>query len=139
MPTTRESSHLTRGRLVRLGKFATVGAAGFAVNLAVFALLNGMFWYVLSGSIAWLAGNLSSYDLNRRFTFESGERSYLGGLRRHLAVYLAGFVWYAATLWLLGLVAGAYLAITVAAATSGVVNFVGSELWTFETGASEVE
>jgi putative flippase GtrA len=72
--------------------------------------------------------------LNRRFTFSDVEKGYVRGYGRHLSVYLVGFVAYAVTLWAVGLFVGRFVALGVAVAVSGTVNFVGSEFWVFDPG-----
>ncbi|WP_224333765.1 GtrA family protein [Haloprofundus halobius] len=124
-----------RDRLTRLGKFILVGVSSFVVNLVVFALVTPLLWYLVAGSLSWLVANLSSYNLNRWFTFDDTGRSYLRGYARHLSVYSVGFVVYLAALWLFGLVVGNFAALGLATAFSGVVNFVGSEFWVFSTGS----
>ncbi|WP_224448600.1 GtrA family protein [Haloprofundus salilacus] len=123
-----------QARLTRLGKFTLVGASSFVVNLVVFALITPLFWYVLAGSLSWLVANMSSYNLNRWFTFDDTERGYLRGYARHLSVYSVGFVVYLAALWLFGLLVGSYAALALATAFSGALNFVGSEFWVFSSG-----
>ncbi|MFC4359805.1 GtrA family protein [Halobium salinum] len=129
-----DSTLATQDRLVRLTKFATVGAAAFAVNLLVFAALDGTTWYLVAGAVSWLVANFSSYNLNRRFTFEEIRFGYLRGYRRHLSVYLVGFVVYMVVLWLLGTVVDRYVALVCAVVVSGSLNFVGSEFWVFDPG-----
>lgn len=121
----------TRERLTRLGKFAVVGASGFVVNLTVFALIAPLFWYVVAGSLSWFAANFSSYNLNRWFTFEAADLGYVRGYAKHLSVYSVGFLVYLSSLWLFGLIVGSYAALGLATAFSGVLNFIGSELWVF--------
>jgi putative flippase GtrA len=59
-------------------KFGIVGASGFAVNLVVFTLLQRLIpdharplQYNLIYSVAFLAGGVSNYYLNRIWTFRS--------------------------------------------------------------------
>jgi putative flippase GtrA len=59
-------------------KFAIVGTSGFAVNGVVFTLLQlplsidqRQMWYYLIFSIAFMAGGVSNYFLNRVWTFRS--------------------------------------------------------------------
>ncbi len=59
-------------------KFAIVGTSGFAVNGVVFTLLQlplaidqRQVWYYLIFSIAFMAGGVSNYFLNRVWTFRS--------------------------------------------------------------------
>ncbi|WP_224267990.1 GtrA family protein [Haloprofundus salinisoli] len=123
----------TRERLTRLGKFGLVGMSSFVVNVVVFALITPLLWYVVAGSLSWLIANVSSYNLNRWFTFDDTEQGYLRGYARHLSVYSVGFVVYLAGLWLFGLVVGTFAALALATAFSGVLNFVGSEFWVFRS------
>jgi putative flippase GtrA len=59
-------------------KFGVVGASGFVVNLVIFTLLQrvvpnhtGTLQYNLIYSVAFLAGGVSNYFLNRAWTFRS--------------------------------------------------------------------
>jgi len=59
-------------------KFAIVGTSGFAVNGVVFTLLQlplaieqRQEWYYLIFSVAFMAGGVSNYFLNRVWTFRS--------------------------------------------------------------------
>jgi putative flippase GtrA len=59
-------------------KFGIVGASGFAVNLAVFTILQRLIpdharplQYDIIYSLAFLAGGISNYYFNRRWTFRS--------------------------------------------------------------------
>lgn len=124
----------SRGRLYRLAKFATVGLAGYTANLLVFAAAVQVVWYVLAGTVSWFVAIFLSYDLNRRYTFESIEYGYVRGLARHLSVYTVGFVVYTLVLWRLGLWIDTYLALAMAVGVSGVFNFLGSEFWVFDAG-----
>lgn len=125
---------LTRPRAARLLKFTLVGVSGFVCNLAVFAAVASSVWYVLAGVVSWLVANFATYNLNRRFTFPDPRHGYVRGYLRYLAVYLGGFVVYTAVLWALGVRVGQYLALAVAVAVAGLVNFVGSEFWAFDAG-----
>lgn len=123
---------LTRARVRRLLKFTLVGASGLLCNLAVFAAVASSLWYVLAGVVSWLVANFATYNLNRRFTFPDPRHGYVRGYLRYLAVYLGGFVVYTGVLWALGVRVGQYLALVIAVAVAGLVNFVGSEFWAFD-------
>jgi putative flippase GtrA len=59
-------------------KFGVVGASGFVVNLVIFTMLQrvvpnhtGALQYNIIYSVAFLAGGVSNYFLNRAWTFRS--------------------------------------------------------------------
>jgi putative flippase GtrA len=73
---------VARRGLRQFVKFAIVGASGFAVNFAIFTLLQSIDKHYNSGiavrshyyiiySLAFLCGGVSNYFLNRRWTFRS--------------------------------------------------------------------
>src|ERR687884_1431488 len=63
---------------VQLAKFATVGATGYVVNLAVYtALLRGADWhYVAAATVSFLAAVTNNYTWNRLWTFR-GQRGHV--------------------------------------------------------------
>ena len=119
---------------VQLAKFCVVGASGYAVNLAVYALL--LDWadlhYLVSACLSFLVAVSNNYWWNRHWTFR--------GVRGHFAYQGMRFgavsvVALAANLGLLralvalgvGKVVGQ--AIAVIAVTP--LNFLGNKLWSF--------
>jgi putative flippase GtrA len=80
---------ITKRRGVRqFVKFGIVGASGFAVNLAVFSLLQHVTplamqhaRYTLNFSLAFLSGGVSNYFLNRIWTFRSSGHAVVQGVQ----------------------------------------------------------
>jgi dolichol-phosphate mannosyltransferase len=119
----------------QLFKFGLVGASGYVVNLAVFALLNqgadvhhipaavGAFCVAVSNNFLW----------NRHWTFQATEGHPAHQGIRFFAVSLIALGFNLALLELLVSTAGVSelpaQAISVAAAMP--LNFVGNKLWTF--------
>ena len=119
---------------LQLGRFALVGASGYAVNLAVFALAvhAAGLDHRIAATLAFLVAVTNNFVWNRTWTFASG-----GGRMRHqaarfLTVSVGGFVLNLLILEALiaaGLPEIAAQAIAVAVVMP--VNFVGNRLWTF--------
>jgi putative flippase GtrA len=119
---------------VQLAKFATVGATGYIVNLAVYAaLVRGAGWhYALAATASFLVAVTNNYLWNRVWTFRD-QRGHVGfqGLR-FLTVALAA---YAANLGILAVLVELGVDKIVAQAIAIVLvtplNFVGNKLWSF--------
>ena len=119
---------------MQLAKFCTVGAAGYAVNLAVFsALLLGAGWHHLAAAtVSFLVAVTNNYTWNRLWTFR-GERGHVAyqGIR-FFVVALSALV---ANLIILDLLVMAGLAKVPAQAIAIILvtplNFVGNKLWSF--------
>jgi putative flippase GtrA len=119
----------------QLVRFATVGASGYVVNIAVFALCVHMLGidYRLSAVIAFVVSVTNNFWWNRRWTF-SARAAHPGwqGLR-FLAVSLVAFGF--TYVVLVTLVSGAGMskvlsqAIAIVAGTP--LSFVGQKLWSF--------
>ena len=118
---------------VQLAKFCVVGASGYAVNLAVFALLVS--WgqhYTVAAACSFLVAVTNNYTWNRLWTFR-GQRGHIAyqGLRFLLVALLALG---ANEVILTALVAagmGEVLAQAIAIALVTPINFVGNKLWSF--------
>jgi putative flippase GtrA len=118
----------------QLAKFCAVGATGYAVNLAVYALLLN--WanlhYTLAATGSFLVAVSNNYLWNRVWTFrhQRGHVAYQG--LRFLIVSIAV---YGANLLLLTLLVGAGAGKIVAQAIAVVLvtplNFLGNKLWSF--------
>jgi putative flippase GtrA len=120
---------------VQLFKFGVVGATGYAVNLAVFALLTqaldlhhipaaiGAFCVAVSNNFVW----------NRHWTFQARDGHPGFQAARFFAVSVAGLGFNLLVLELLISNAGLaeVPAQAIAVALSMPVNFVGNKLWTF--------
>jgi putative flippase GtrA len=119
----------------QLFKFGVVGASGYVVNLAVFALLNqGADLHHIPAAVgAFCVAVTNNFLWNRHWTFQAtqGHPAHQG--IRFFAVSLIALGFNLALLELLISVAGVSevpaQAISVAAAMP--LNFVGNKLWTF--------
>jgi dolichol-phosphate mannosyltransferase len=116
-------------------RFGTVGATGYAVNLAAFAVCVHLLGidYRVSAVIAFVVSVTNNFWWNRHWTFGAKQDHPMIQGARFFAVSLLtfGFTY----LVLVALVSGAGLskvvaqAIAIAAGTP--LNFVGQKLWSF--------
>ena len=123
-------------------KFGIVGASGFVVNLIIFTLLqrvvpnhmNAGPYYAIY-SIAFLAGGVSNYFLNRIWTFRS---------TGHAGKEAMQFLTVSVLALIVGLIVSALIAPTfghghktwfVATLSGIVVNFFVNKYWTFRSVA----
>ena len=119
---------------MQLAKFATVGATGYAVNLAVYtALLRGAGWhYIYAATVSFLVAVTNNYLWNRLWTFRD-QRGHVGfqGLR----FFTVAVVAYGANLGILSaLIALGMDKVAAQAIAIGLVtphNFIGNKLWSF--------
>ena len=119
---------------LQLAKFATVGATGYVVNLAVYtALLRGAGWhYAAAATASFLVAVTNNYLWNRLWTFrdQRGHVAFQG--LRFLAVAVVA---YAANLGILSVLIALgmdkVLAQAIAIVLVTPLNFVGNKLWSF--------
>jgi dolichol-phosphate mannosyltransferase len=131
----------TRGGLrrphnwVQLARFCTVGASGYAVNLAVYTLLlRGVgLHYLLAATCSFLVAVTNNYTWNRLWTFR-GQRGHIAyqGFRFLVVSTIA----LGANLLILRLLVeelnlGKVLAQAIAIVLVTPLNFVGNKLWSF--------
>jgi putative flippase GtrA len=121
-------------------KFAIVGTSGFLVNGVVFTLLQlplgieqRQTWYYLIFSVAFMAGGVSNYFLNRVWTFRSTGHALGEGAKfltvSAIALCVSLIVSFAASpvlgkghkLWFVSTCAGI------------IVNFFVNKYWTFRS------
>jgi putative flippase GtrA len=120
---------------LQLIRFATVGASGYVVNLAVFTLLvhGAAIDYKLAAVAAFAVALTNNFAWNRAWTF-AGSSGHAGfQAARFCVVSLAAFgfnlvVLFALVEWLSVAKVPAQ-AIAIAAATP--LNFLGNKLWSF--------
>jgi putative flippase GtrA len=120
---------------LQLGRFVTVGASGYVVNLGVFALCVHVLGidYRLSSVLAFLVSVTNNFWLNRHWTFSARHADAVEQGVRFFAVSLVAFAF--SWIVLVSLVDGAGLskvvaqAIAIAAATP--LSFIGQKLWSF--------
>jgi putative flippase GtrA len=119
---------------VQLAKFSAVGASGYVVNLAVYALLLN--WaglhYLGAAFCSFLVAVANNFWWNRHWTFR-GQRGHFAYQGMRFAV--VSTVALAANLLVLRLLVGLGLGKLVAQAIAIVavtpLNFVGNKLWSF--------
>jgi putative flippase GtrA len=139
-PPRQGLGHRTRHALrrpanwIQLAKFCTVGAIGYAINLAVYTLLlrKADMHYLGAATCSFLVAVTSNYLWNRVWTFrgERGHVAYQG--MRFLVVSLVALA--ANLLVLRGLVAfglDKLVAQAIAIVVVTPLNFVGNKLWSF--------
>ncbi len=120
---------------IQLLKFALVGASGYAVNLAVFALLieTGDTGHIAAAVGAFCVAVTNNFIWNRHWTFGAGAGAAGFQAPRFLAVSVAALALNLVLLEVLVSGAGApeLPSQALAVALSMPVNFVGNKLWTF--------
>jgi len=124
--------------LTQFGRFATVGLLNTALSFAAYlALLAVGMPYVAASAIGFCTGAVTSYVVNRVWTFQAGTR-HATGLPRYLAVAVCGLGTNVALLWLL--VDGAGLAKVdgqlAVIPFVAVLTFTANRRWTFVDGAA---
>jgi putative flippase GtrA len=120
---------------VQLFKFGVVGATGYVVNLAVFALLTQAFdVHHIPGAIgAFCIAVSNNFVWNRHWTFRARDGHPGFQAARFFAVSVAGLGF---NLLMLELLISSFgldevPAQAIAVALSMPVNFIGNKLWTF--------
>lgn len=120
---------------LQLFKFGLVGGSGYLVNLAVFALLTGLFevHHLVAAVAAFAVAVSSNFFWNRHWTFAAGDGAARFQAPRFFAVSVGGL---AINLILLeALIAsgsvGDLPAQAIAVAVAMPFNFVFNRLWTF--------
>jgi dolichol-phosphate mannosyltransferase len=120
---------------LQLLKFGVVGASGYSINLAVFALLAttlGMH-HAIAAVGAFCVAVTNNFFWNRHWTFEPGDGHPAFQAARFFAVSIAALMVNLAVLE--ALVAGTTLpaltAQAIAVAVAMPFNFLGNKLWTF--------
>ncbi|HVA29924.1 MAG TPA: GtrA family protein [Gaiellaceae bacterium] len=117
----------------QLAQFCIVGAAGYAVNLAVYAsLLRAGLHYLLAATCSFLVAVTTNYALNRHWTFRDRKAGVAAQGMRFFAVSLASL---GANLLMLHILItfglGKFVAQAVAIVLVTPLNFVGNKLWSF--------
>jgi len=122
----------------QLSRFAAVGASGYVVNLAVFALLTEIaeLHYVTAGIGAFVVAVSNNFALNRRWTFRASGEPRTAQASRFLIVSLCGLALNLVLLRVLvaGLGTPELVAQAIAVACVMPLNFAGNKLWTFSFG-----
>jgi putative flippase GtrA len=120
---------------LQLLRFGLVGASGYAVNLAVFALaVHGAgLGYQVAATLAFLVAVSNNFLWNRHWTFKAGDGRAHHQAARFLLVSVAAFAVSLGILTLLVELAGVAevpaQAIAIVAVTP--VSFLANKLWSF--------
>ena len=119
----------------QLIKFGLVGASGYVINLAVFALLSDNFGvhHAIAAIGAFCVAVSSNFFWNRHWTFTAGDGHAGFQAMRFFAVSLAALLINLAVLEALiaGTSMGDLTAQAIAVAVAMPFNFLGNKLWTF--------
>jgi dolichol-phosphate mannosyltransferase len=122
---------------LQLVRFGIVGAIGFIVNLAVYALFVHPVGadYHVAAVAAWIVAVFNNFVWNRHWTFDAREGQVHFQAMRFVVVSLVAFGVSLLLLTLFVEAAGvpkvAAQALAVAASTP--LNFLGNKLWSFRT------
>lgn len=120
---------------LQLVRFAFVGAVGFLVNLAVYALFVHSVGvdYRMASVAAWLVAVLNNFILNRHWTFDARDgRAHAQAVRFFLVSLMAEiFSLVLLTLLVEGAGVAKVPAQALAVAASMPLNFLGNKLWSF--------
>ncbi len=135
---TRGRAALSQGRnWVQLAKFCTVGAVGYAVNLAVYSLLVNAanMHYLLAAVCSFLVAVANNYWWNRVWTFR-GSRGHIAyqGLRFLIVSTVALGANLLVLQALIQLGVGKIVAQAIAIIVVTPLNFIGNKLWSFRRG-----
>jgi putative flippase GtrA len=136
LPARRSRAHAalrSRSNWVELAKFCIVGAAGYVVNLAVYAsLIHGGIHYLFAATCSFLVAVTSNYVWNRLWTFRHRRRGVAAQGVRFFVVALASL---GANLFvlqvLIALGAGKLVGQAIAIVLVTPLNFLGNKLWSF--------
>jgi putative flippase GtrA len=131
--------HLVRRRGIRqFVKFGIVGASGFAVNLAIFTVLQWLdpahavaAHYDAIDSIAFLSGGVSNYFLNRIWTFRSTSHAGREGAKFLSVSVLALLVNLGVSSVIAPSLGHGHKTWFIATLAAIVVNFFINKYWTF--------
>jgi putative flippase GtrA len=120
----------------QLMRFATVGASGYFVNLAVYWLaLNAKVEYRAAATAAFVVALVNNFAWNRVWTFRDSPGRMGGQALRFVIVSTAAFVLALAVLSVLVRDAGISKLVAQAVAIVAVtpVSFLANKLWSFRT------
>jgi putative flippase GtrA len=119
----------------QLLRFAAVGAVGYVVNLAVFALAAQVAGagHRTAATVAFAVAVTNNFVLNRGWTFDARADRKRFQAARFVCVSVAAFLISLAVLEVLvsGVGTPALLAQAVAVAVATPFNFLGNRLWSF--------
>ena len=119
----------------QLIRFVTVGASGYVVNLAVFAVCVHLVGidYRISAVIAFAVSVLNNFWLNRHWTFDARHGHPIFQGARFFAVSLVAFAFTYVVLVTLVSTAGMtkVVAQAIAIVAGTPLSFLGQKLWSF--------
>jgi putative flippase GtrA len=126
---------LKPGNWVQLFQFGLVGASGYIVNLAIFALLVGPLGlhHIPAAVLAFCVAVTNNFWWNRHWTFEAkhGHAGFQAARFFTVSVLALGVNLIALEILVRGGTADV-LAQAIAVAIAMPFNFVGNKLWTFD-------
>ncbi len=126
---------LKPGNWIQLLQFGLVGASGYIVNLAVFALVNGPLsvHYIVAAILAFCVAVMNNFWWNRHWTFDA-KHGHAGfqAVRFFMVSVLALIVNLIALKLLVGGGMGELPAQAISVAIAMPFNFIGNKLWTFD-------
>ena len=140
MTPVQTAKRIGRGTLkpqnwIQLLQFGLVGASGYIVNLAVFAVAVGPLdiHHIPAAIIAFCVAVTNNFWWNRHWTFDARAGHAGHQAAGFLAVSIGAFLVNFAVLEVLVTVAGLkeVVAQAIAVATATPCNFIGNKLWTF--------
>jgi putative flippase GtrA len=126
---------LKPGNWVQLLQFGLVGASGYLINLAVFALINGLLdvHYIAAAIAAFAVAVMNNFWWNRHWTFDAKHGHAGFQAARFFTVSVLALV---VNLVALKLLVGGGMSELPAQAISVAIampfNFIGNKLWTFD-------
>ncbi len=126
---------LKPGNWLQLFQFALVGASGYVINLAVFAVLVGPlgFHHIAAAVLAFCVAVLNNFWWNRHWTFDAkhGHAGFQAARFFTVSVLALGVNLIVLELLVRGGM-GDLPAQAIAVAVAMPFNFVGNKLWTFD-------
>jgi dolichol-phosphate mannosyltransferase len=126
---------LKPGNWIQLFQFAVVGASGYVVNLAVFALLIGLFdlHHIPAAVIAFCVAVTNNFWWNRHWTFDAkhGHAGFQAARFFTVSVLALGVNLVALELLVRGGMSD-LPAQAIAILIAMPFNFIGNKLWTFD-------
>jgi dolichol-phosphate mannosyltransferase len=118
-------------------RFGAVGASGYVVNLAVFALAYSLagVHYQSAAVVAFVVALTNNFIWNRHWTFKAhdGHAGFQAARFFVISVIAFGFSLLALTLLVESLNVAKLPAQAIAIATATPLNFLGNKLWSFRT------
>jgi len=122
-----------RDNWTQLAKFCVVGAVGYAINLAVYAVvLHSGLHYLVAATLSFLVAVTSNYTWNRLWTFRDRRRGVAAQGMRFFIVSLGSL---GANLLVLDVLisfgAGKFVGQAIAIVLVTPLNFIGNKLWSF--------